>query len=282
MKRFVTSFLLATLVGIVGNPIVVLGQENPDMLLAISEDETLTDEERFTKAKDGLALALNLSIEKVSKLKASLEGRPHDDGSIENELKASFISNLDDYDVYYSETLTAAEALTTLEEVQGLAQEVKSYRGEIYTPGIQKVVQFILVFYTEDVIGIANNRFGKISEDIGTLESLGLIKEGRFLEKTVQIESLLGEANGLNIQAKDMVLILPESGEGVEGSATTTTVSDTDETSTTTDEAAANVEAPVEEIEVADPLEISLNNVKLVYEIFLEISRAVKETLGIN
>ena len=78
MKRFVASFLLATLVGIVGNPIVVLGQENPDMLLAISEDETLTDEERFTKAKDGLVLALNLSIEKVSKLKASLEGRPHD------------------------------------------------------------------------------------------------------------------------------------------------------------------------------------------------------------
>ena len=274
---------MVTLVGIVGNPTVVFGQGDPDTLLAESHDETLTDEERFTKAKDGLALALNLSIEKVTKLRTNLEERVYDDGSIESELKASSISNLGGYDSYYSETLTIAEALTTLEEVQGLAQEVRIYRDEIYTPGIQEIVRFILVFYTEDVIGIANDRFGKISEDIVTLESLGLIEKDRFLEETTQIESLLGEAHDLNIQAKDIVLVLPD--EEVEESATTTIISDisdADEVSTTTQESATDEEAPAQETEAADPLEASLNNVKLVYEIFLRISGDVKATLGIN
>lgn len=290
MKRFITSFLLAALVGIIGNPIVVFGQEDPDTLLAISEDETLTDEERFTKAKGGLVLALNLSIEKVAKLRTNLEERTYDDGSIENELKVLSISSLDGYDSYYSETLTTAEALTTLEEVQGLAQEVRIYRDEIYTPGIQEIVQFILIFYTDDVIGIANDRFGKISEDINTLESLGLIEEDRFLEETTQIESLLGEAHELNIQAKDIVLVLPDEelispDEGLEETTTTTTIldiSDTDEVSTTTEGATTDEEAPAEETEATNPLETSLNNVKLVYEIFLKISRDVKETLGLD
>lgn len=284
MKHFITSFLLVTLVGIVGNPIAVFGQENPDLLLAESHDETLTDEERFTKAKDGLVLALNLSIEKVARLRTSLEEKTYEDGSIEKELKVLSISSLDSYDSYYSETLTTAEAFATLEEVQGLAREVRTYRDEIYTPGIQDIVHFILVFYTDDIIGIANDRFGKISEDIVKLESLGLIEEDRFLEETMQIESLLGEAHNLNMQAKETILVLPE--ENVEESTTTATILDlsgADEVSTTTQELATDEEAPAQETEEAtDPLEASLNNVKLVYEIFLKISRDVKETLGIN
>ena len=285
MKRFITSFILVALVGIIGGPIVVFGQEDVDTLLAISEDETLTDEERFTKAKDGLVLALNLAIEKVAKLKTSLEERTFDEESVEDKLRASFILNLDGYNSYYSETLTATEPLATLEEVQGTAKDVKSYRDEIYTPGIWEIVQFILVFYTDDVIGIANERFGKISEDINTLESLGLIAEDRFLEKTTEIESLLVEAHDLNIQAKDMVIVLPDIEEEA---SSTTTVSDTsvatDETTlvTTQESTTDEVAATTQEIEATDPLETSLNNVKLVYEIFLNISREVKETLGLN
>lgn len=295
MKRFITSVILVTLVGIVGTPAIVLGQEDPDMLLAISDDETLTDEERFTKAKDGLVLALNLAIEKVAKLRTSLDEQEYDDGSLENELKADFVVSLDGYGVYYSETVVSAETLTTLQEVKGLAQEVRAYRDEIYTPGIEEIVQFILVFYTDNIIGVANDRFEKISKDINTLESLGLIKEDRFLEKMTQIETLLTEARELNVQAKDMIIIPPD--KNVEEATTTISVLETDipddDVSTTTvqesitdegegETVPAMTEEEGEDVESIDPLEASLNNVKLVYEIFLEISKDVKTTLGLE
>ena len=291
MKRFVTSFLIVSLVWIIGSPVPVFGQEDLDTLLAISDDETLTDEERFVKAKGGLTLALSLAIEKVERLRTNLQERTYDDESVENILKATFVLDLDGYGFYYSETLITTDTLTTLEEVKGLAQDVRTYRDEIYTPGIEKIVQFILVFYADDVIGIASDRFGKISEDINTLESLGLIKVDVFLEETTQIESLLEEARSLNAQVKDVTLVMPSDEEVLVeeepevAPSASIDAPDTDDASTTTQELAVDegdVRDDAEDEETTDPLETSLNNVKLVYEIFLKISRDVKATLGLD
>lgn len=286
-KTFIALFILVAFVGIVNNPVVVFGQEDPDALLAISDDETLTEEERFNKAKDGLILALTLAKEKVAELTTSLDEREFDEESRESELKASFLAELQGYDAYYSEKLEIAEPFLTLEEVQALALEVKTYRDETYTPKVEEIVQFILVFYSEDVIAVATERFNQISEDIDTLESLGLIKDGSFDEQLGSIDSLLNESRELTATAKEALLrdpaeeelgdtVLEETLEIVEepvaDASTSTEVSDTQE---------ETAEEVMEE-EIVDPLEISLGNVKAVYEVFLEISKSVKETLGID
>jgi len=278
VKHIITSLVLATLVGIIGNPFVVSGQESPGTLLAESHDEALSEEERFVKAKDGIILALTLATEKVAKLTVNLEEREFDDGSMENELKNSFLLSLSKYGLYYSDKLTGAEVLTTLEDTQVLAQEVKDYRDTVYSPEVENIVQFILVFYSEDVIKIASERFEKISEDIETLESLGLIERGKFNDRLSNVSSLLGEANDFRAEAEGMILAPPEGGDGAITTDETLLAPTTEEVGVFT-----SAETDVDEEDVpADPIEKSLNNVKAVYDIFLEISGVVRETLGLN
>lgn len=278
MKYVITSLVLATLIGIIGSPFVVFGQESSDTFLAISDDETLSEEERFAKAKEGIILALTLANEKVAELTLSLENREFDENGRENELKNSFLESLSEYGLYYSTTLEGAETLTTLEDTQTLAQEVKDYRDTIYSPEVENIVQFILVFYSEDVINIASERFEKISEDIETLESLGLIEKDKFNNQLGDVSSLLEEASNLRNEAKDMILAAPHN----EDEAITT--DEVIEASTTAEmEIPTGTETDVDEENIiTDTIKKSLNDVKAVYEIFLEISGVVKETLGLN
>ena len=283
------------LMGIGFNPHVSFAEDAQDdgFFIAVNEDETLSDEEKFSRAHEGLEKALSLALEKVSSLKADLDSREFTDGTRELELKTLYLADLSIYETFYSESLAKAQLLESLESVQALAQEVKTYRDVTYTPGVQKIVEFILVFYSEDVINTAADRFTKISEDIGKLELLGLVNEGTFSEQLASINTTLTEAMTLRSQAKDMVLAIT----AVEEPTTTPGVTETT-TPTVIEEETLQIDAPAvvtdEGIKVAPAddtaaeqtaqmlLEKSLNNVKSAYDSFIEISKSVKETLGLE
>ena len=282
-KRTMITALIA-LMGIIMNPHISFAEEI-DPLLAINEDGSLTDAEKFEKAKAGLEMALSLALDKVAQLTTDLETRQFDEASREAEMRSLFIQDLSAYRTYYSETLTNAQTLENLGAVQALAQEVKNYRDATYTPGIEGIVEFVSVFYTEEVLRTARERFEKVSADIEKLETLGLIEIGTFNEQVVAIETLLKEAEDLRIQASDIILT-------VEDAATSTDlVVEAVETVTTTQ--AEVVETPIvetgtstillpDEVTPRTLLQTSLGNVKGAYEIFLEISTSVRERLGLD
>jgi len=280
MKRVILSIFSVALMGIVMNPLVSFAQEE-ELLIAISEDEALSGEERFEKAKAGLEKALSLALDKVSQLTADLNNRQFDEETIEAELRVLYLEDLAQYGAYYSEALTAAQTLESLESVQALAQEVKGYRDTTYTAGVEKIVEFILVFYSEDVIGTATERFEKITEDIDKLETLGLIGVGVFSEEMDSINALLMDAAQFRMQAKDMLLVNVEATSTDEVPVETVDIAE--DTATSVDE------LPVDEGQTANEektpkalLETSLNNVKSAYELFVQISNSVKETLGLE
>ena len=101
MKRTVISFFLIALVGIVMNPLVSFAQEE-DLLLAINDDESLSEEERFEKAKGGLERALSLALEKVARLATDLNNRQFDEETVETQLRAVSLEDLAQYEVYES------------------------------------------------------------------------------------------------------------------------------------------------------------------------------------
>jgi len=295
MKKIGIILFGIVLMGIGFNPHVSFAEDAQDdgFFIAVNEDETLSDEEKFSRAHEGLEKALSLALEKVSSLKADLDSREFTDGTRELELKTLYLADLSIYETFYSESLAKAQLLESLESVQALAQEVKTYRDVTYTPGVQKIVEFILVFYSEDVINTAADRFTKISEDIGKLELLGLVNEGTFSEQLASINTTLTEAMTLRSQAKDMVLAIT----AVEEPTTTPGVTETT-TPTVIEEETLQIDAPAvvtdEGIKVAPAddtaaeqtaqmlLEKSLNNVKSAYDSFIEISKSVKETLGLE
>jgi hypothetical protein len=274
--------------------------EQVEQVLSISTtDEELTPEEKFIRARDGLYTALDLSLEKVSGLTSGLEKKEFSASSTEQILKSLFIEDLNKFNAFYSEKRVVLGALTKLEEVQALAQEIKNYRESVYTPTIETIVEFGLVFYSEDFINTANIRFEKIYTDIEKLTSLGLIEKDAFSVKMSEARTLLDEANNLLIDARFMVMVTPESGVGISTTGTTTISTSTNVT-TTPD----GISQPTETIKIIpdqqlrqppglgeselvqsekkeprDLLEKSLNNIKLAYSIFLEISEVINSTV---
>ena len=254
---------------------VVTNTENP-VLAGVEDGVELTPEEKRVRAKDGLGKALILALEKVQKLTADIENMEFTEDSTEYALQQQFLGQLDSYRIFYTEKLDALSALETLEDIQTLAKEIKSYRDDTYTPGVENIVEFILVFYNEDVINIANERLSKISADLDKLVNVGLLEEKPFEGKITEIKTLLTEAAQLQNQARDIIIILPE--DETPEDITITVDAEVDSTSTIDMESDTLKETIPTTKEL---LETSLGNVKAVYADFLEISNSVKETLGV-
>lgn len=220
----------------------------------------LAPEEKSARAKEDLTKALDLSLKKVSGLKSRLNELNFPKVSREEELKNEALRNLDAYTDYYSRAKEDLEKKNSLEEVKDLAKDVKEHRDTIYTPGVEEIIRFVLVFYNEEVLGIANDRLSKIETDVKKLDKLGVIKEDDFRGKLDETRKLLQEATNLQGEAKEIIL-----------SATSTDLrGDNGFGRLTTGKPSAK-----------DMIENSLNNVKGVYAIFLELNQAVKKALGL-
>ncbi len=228
--------------------------ETPSSTLITADTNTeLAPEEKLSKAKDDLTKALDLSLKKVDSLKGRLNELNFPALSREEDLKKDALKDLDEYAAYYKKTKTSLEKEDTLDAVKDLAKEVKEYRDTTYTPGVEKIIRFILIFYNEEVLGVANDRLGKIEADVKKLDKLGVIKEGDFRGKLDEAIGLLKEAADLQGDAKKIIL----------GTASSTDSEKEKKLST------------------KDMIEKSLNNVKTVYDIFLELNQNVKKALGL-
>ena len=225
-------------------------ESSSSTLLSVDRD-SLAPEEKLAKAKEDLVRALDLSLKKVESLKSRLNELNFPEDSREQALKNEALSDLDTYAEYYLNAKENLDKKESLDEVKDLAKEIKEYRDITYTSGVEKIVGFILVFYNEEVLGVANDRFSKIGADIKKLDKLGVVSEGDFQEKLDEVSNLLKEAADLQGGAKKIIL------------------------ATSTDPGGS------EEPSAKDMIEKSLNNVKAVYGIFLELNQSVKKALGI-
>lgn len=230
----------------------VLAATSTSSTLLSVDAANLAPEEKLAKAKDDLTKALDLSLKKVDSLKGRLNELNFPELSQEEKLKNEALEDLQAYADYYNKAKEDLEKKTSLEEVKDLAKDVKEHRDTTYTPGVEKIVRFILVFYNEQVLGVANDRLGKIEADVKKLDKLGVIKESDFRGKLDEAGRLLEEAHELQGGAKKIIL-----------SATSTDLTKEKEPS------------------AKDMIEKSLNNVKKVYDIFLELNQAVKKAFGL-
>lgn len=174
--------------------------------------ETTEEAAKVLQAKDDMTKALNIAVERVDERKADLERLNFSEGSPEASLKVAFSQDLDASRTYYLEKLDVLATLTTLDEVKNLAQEIKTYREEIYAPEGQRIVTFISLYANEVDLGIAEERFGKIKTDLENLKALGLIDDAAIGDQVNLIDGLLRESTSSQDQAKE--LILAQSAEG--------------------------------------------------------------------
>jgi hypothetical protein len=235
-------------------------------LLLIRDDANLSETEKLARELDLrkkiLKEVLTLSLEEVNRLADKLDNLPQltqnsREKALQNDYRASLTNHLN----YYTTQLAELDKLTTLEEVKNLAQKVKEYRDNAYNPEVQKIVNFVLVFYNEEVLKLAKTRLEKITTDIKKLEKLGYIKEGAFSREIKLAGEKLSSAQTALDQAKTTILSPAPTSETAGESKT---------------------EEGQAVIEPGKLIEDSLNKVKSAYDLFLEISKNLRKTLGIK
>lgn len=294
MSKYTTSkILLFTLFAALFLPYfshAAMAESNStEQLFAIKDGETLTQEEKIALGRESVNKALDLSLEKVDKIEANLNQLSFPEDSREQELKDIYLSQLEEYRAHYTDNKATLGNLKSFDEIKNLAIDISKYREEVYSPSIEKMIEFILVFYTDNVINVANKRFTDISSDLKKLEDVGVIESGSFSNELSAINKLMDNARTLQEEA--MRYIVVQNDVNASSTSTSTAIIVIEETTTSTDEdvvvsvnetATSTVDMQEEQISPRYLLETSLNNIKEVYSRFLDISKAVKEILGVN
>lgn len=235
-------------------------------LLTVRDDTSLSDTEKLTKElelrKKILSEVLSLSLDEVTKLTAKVGSLPEfSKDSREKTLQEEFKTALEGYTAYYTKQSKKLSELLTIDEVKSLAQEIKDYRDNTYNPQVQQIVNFVLIFYNEDILKLATTRLDKITADIKKLEKLGYIKSGAFASELKLAAETLNASRALLEEAKGVVLAPPASEEPALETAEV-----------------AEEQTPVEPNKL---IEDSLNKVKSAYDIFLQVSKSLRKILGI-
>jgi hypothetical protein len=307
-KTIFYTIILSSLVGTVAAaPLVhaeTTTQENTrtveqsiSNLLTIRDNDTLSETERATEElkarKQVLRDALELSMQETTDLIASLENIEGLDPEGKKEgMRNAFIGALRSYGTYYTQQMEKIDSLETAAEVKALAQEIKTYRDTIHNPNVQHIVDFVLLFRNESVIGIAQNRLEKIVSDIHKLERKGFIENGIFSESLSEAQALIRESVALHESAKEMMFTSPTKEEAPQEEINTdqTTEENIDTPSDTETEEDAATEAAdevaVEEVIVEptarDVILQSFDKIREAYAVFLNISKEVRAMLGLE
>ena len=245
-----------------------------DELLSLAGDSDLNPISNSTEDNEAKVLiiksvvkdAINLSIQEVVALKKDMETLPQFSAkSREQELKSVFAEELSTFAQFYNIKMKELNRIGTLEDGRALAEEIITYREKSYNPRISQLLEFLLLFYNENVIKTAEEKTERISKDVEKLEKLGFLKTDSFLKDFDTIASLINQAYELKNQAKIFII----------NPALKLNVSDLSEKSKEKEDVT----------HIPEPrllMEDSLGKIKIVYDIFIDVSKSIRKTLGLK
>ncbi|MBI4992339.1 MAG: hypothetical protein HZB99_03930 [Candidatus Harrisonbacteria bacterium] len=181
----------------------------------IENNRLLTDEQRgqreATARKEALGKIFDLTLLEDKDLKNklnNLENLSEDQETAREILLSIFTEN----ENAYQEMQKRLAAAKTLEEVKRLAVDFKNWRNIVYSPKVEKIISFVLVFQQQKTLAIAQERLAKIKADLEELENSGLVTK-EDTDNLIQIaESSLQKAEEINKQAeKNNIQIINQS-----------------------------------------------------------------------
>lgn len=236
-------------------------EKSLETLVTIRDDDTLPEAEKAQKELDArkavLKEALALSLQETKDLIAGLEALSFIKDSKEAGMQDAFEGALHSYAAYYEQEIAKAEDIASIADVKALAQDIKAYRETIHNPNVQRIVDFLLLSRNENILSVARSRHTKITADIRKLEKKGFIEAGSFDNNLTEARLDLDDAAALYTNARKLVLAV-ETAEKTDG---------------------VSVEkAPTAREEIG----ASFDKIKSAYNIFLDISKNVRATLGIE
>ena len=82
------------------------------------------------------------------------------------DLRGEFIEATEGYAEYFGAMRSLLKRTDDLDGIQKIAGQLKDWRALTYDPGIAKAIDLILVFQNRDALGVADQRFEKLSAEL--------------------------------------------------------------------------------------------------------------------
>lgn len=234
--------------------------QKPELKDALNEVVKIKDgdTETLENQKNALKKISELTALEIKDLQSQL-GKLKDLGVDHIELKNRFFSDLENYLANlesFNEELNAGNL--TLDSIKNLAAKLKTWRESVYDPATQNIATFLLIYRGQSILKITDDRYDKISSDIKKLASAKMVKTDALEILLNEAATDLKTAHAFNNEAKSILNKLLEVKE-INGEQ--------------------NAEEKFQLSDVQEMVKKSLAKVRVVYQIFFEMSSLVKKLM---
>ncbi len=185
--------------------------------------------------------------------------------------KVSVLANAIKYYESEQKLLETKEKSMTIKDIKSFAKDFKEERDLVYAQPTEEAKEFLLVNQERSSVDIAKTRFGKIADDVRTLNSSKL---NALLQKA---EIFVNDAETLNGKAYDLfwnTYINPKKVVLENPTISTSTATSTNQAA----DKGTGSEEP-KQSSIKDLVKSSLLNIKNAYQTFIEMSSLVRKGL---
>lgn len=277
-------------------------QEGVNALLEVKDSTTLSPQEKERKEielKEQVVLGvLDLAKAQLKDAQSKLENIAWPEGKEWEVLRAYFNKNFDTYNQFYDKTRLDVVAAARAYAGDSLAQITKNLEkrkvGEI-DPFVERATNVVIIFNTDAILTLADQRLEKITNDIEKIYSQKLVQNDKLKELLSQASDALTAAHKKNQEAKEVALNLytpreeQESNqyiEGLEEKLSNLSFNEalsmqpiTSTTSTSTPTASSTLTAPTASQYLQSLIVGSLKGIRSTYDIFIQMSTNVVQYL---
>mgnify|MGYP001564361056 CR=1 FL=1 len=128
--------------------------------------------------KQILINVLEFSKNEVSSLKDGLLNLKLDNDTWQ-QIRDEFLNKLSSFSDYYQgaeDKINSTSSPLTIDDVKSLASALKDWRENTYSPELDKIINMLLIFGTDNLLKTTQSRFDKISSDVKKLDKQHFVK----------------------------------------------------------------------------------------------------------
>jgi len=230
---------------------------------------TSSEQNNLTHRKKIISDVLTLSIQEIISVREKLDSAHIDKESQLWTIRETILQWLNSEEKYFKEIKERLDDNLSLDEIKDLAREIQYHRNENFNASLTNALDFILILRTLRLADIAENRWDRINTNLQRIERAGLIRANAFASQMSEAKERIDKARSLTEKSlaliKDVYLPVPE-----ESPATFLAEINEDNITTKTEQ-----ESP----SIRELSEAAIDNLKLGYDEFMEISVAVRRSL---
>jgi len=231
----------------------------------------LSEQNNVIHRKKVISDVLALSLQEIISVRNRLNSINIEKESPSWTIREIILQWISSEEKYFAEIRIRLDSTLSLDEVKALAREMQNHRNENFNTNLTNALDFIFILRTLRLTDIAANRWNKINANLQRIERAGLIRTNTFAPQMSEAKERIDEAQALVNKSFDFIknIYLPTQEESL--SPLVIEIGKND----------AVIETEQKPPSIRELCEAAMDNLKLGYDEFVQISTSVRRLLRI-